>query len=115
MSGQEGFSESESSGRAGNVVPSITTGFRIGLSSQSPSAGDGKAAKVARRRPPSWKRKAQAGKASSKITSSSGHARTTFESSSKRKPDSVPMSPAKKILTPTNNSVASSLKSLLPQ
>ncbi|KAJ4901649.1 hypothetical protein Rs2_15600 [Raphanus sativus] len=109
---QEGYSETEGSGIACDSAPNITTGFEIGVSSQTPSAGDSKVVKVARRRPPSWKRKAQALKSTIRITSTSDQALIPPESGSKRKTESAPMSPSKKSSTPTTNSVASGLKPL---
>ncbi|KAF2597042.1 hypothetical protein F2Q68_00007993 [Brassica cretica] len=79
MAGQEGYSDSESSGIVGSLKPAITTGFQIGVSSQTPSAGDRKAVKAVHRRPPSWKRKAQTEKAISKRNSSSELALTPME------------------------------------
>lgn len=112
---QEGYSESECSGAAVTLTPSISTGFQIGLSSKTPSAGDSNGVKGARRRPPSWKRKAQAGKSSAKASPSSEITMPPLESGGKRKPETVSMSPSKKSSTPTSISVASSLKPLLPQ
>lgn len=112
---QEGYSESECSGAAVTLTPSISTGFQIGLSSKTPSAGDSNGVKGARRRPPSWKRKAQAGKSSAKAFPSSEITMPPLESGGKRKPETVSMSPSKKSSTPTSISVASSLKPLLPQ
>ncbi|KAF3570982.1 hypothetical protein F2Q69_00059879 [Brassica cretica] len=77
---QEGYSESECSGGAVTLTPSISTGFQIGLSSKTPSAGDSNGVKGARRRPPSWKRKAQAGKSSAKASPSSEIAMPPLES-----------------------------------
>ncbi|XP_018435726.1 uncharacterized protein LOC108808018 [Raphanus sativus] len=109
---QEGYSKTEGSGIAGDSAPNITTGFQIGMSSQTPSAGDSKVVKVARRRPPSWKRKAQALKSTTRIISPSDQAPIPPESGSKRKTESASMSPSKKSSTPTTNSVASGLKPL---
>ena len=113
--GLEDYSDSESSGIASRLEPAVTTGFQIGVSSQNPSAGDSKAIKSTRRRPPSWKRKAKAGNATSSRKSSSALVLAPLESGSKRKSDIVPMSPSKKVSIPTPISVASSLKPLLPQ
>ncbi|WZZ31713.1 hypothetical protein YC2023_015114 [Brassica napus] len=104
MAGQEGYSDSESSGTVRSLEPAITTGFQIGVSSQTPSAGDSKVVKAVRRRPPCWKRKAQAEKAISKRNSSSELALTPMESGSKRKSDTVHMSLSKKVSIPTSNS-----------
>ncbi|KAL0699701.1 hypothetical protein Bca4012_055823 [Brassica carinata] len=57
----EKVSDSDCSETSATSAPAITTGFQMGLSSKFPSAGDSSGAKQARRRPPSWKRKAQAG------------------------------------------------------
>uniref|UniRef100_A0A0D3DLT6 Cupin type-1 domain-containing protein n=1 Tax=Brassica oleracea var. oleracea TaxID=109376 RepID=A0A0D3DLT6_BRAOL len=94
---QEGYSESECSGAAVTLTPSISTGFQIGLSSKTPSAGDSNGVKGARRRPPSWKRKAQAGKSSAKASPSSEITMPPLESGGKRKPETVSMSPSKKM------------------
>ncbi|KAH0863030.1 hypothetical protein HID58_080241 [Brassica napus] len=99
---QEGYSESECSGAAVTLTPSISTGFQIGLSSKTPSAGDSNGVKGARRRPPSWKRKAQAGKSSAKAFPSSEITMPPLESGGKRKPETVSMSPSKKSSTPTS-------------
>ncbi|KAL0694839.1 hypothetical protein Bca4012_062019 [Brassica carinata] len=108
-------SASSCSGTAENLTPTVSTGFQIGVSSKTPSAGDSSGAKVPRRRPPSWKRKAQAGKASAKVSPPSELAPPPLESGGKRKPEMVSMSPSKKLTTPSSNSVASGLKPLLPQ
>ncbi|KAF3605522.1 hypothetical protein DY000_02045809 [Brassica cretica] len=52
MAGQEGYSDSESSDTVCSLEPAITTGFQIGVFSQTPSSGDSKAVKAVRRRPP---------------------------------------------------------------
>ncbi|KAH0935710.1 hypothetical protein HID58_012827 [Brassica napus] len=58
-------SDSALSGFVGSQELAVTTGFQIGLSSTTPSSGDSITPKQQRRRPPSWKRKAQAGKGAS--------------------------------------------------
>lgn len=68
--------------------------------------------KQVRRRPPSWKRKAQARKSALSTPAVSS---TPKEIGGKRKPDSINSSPAKKFSVPSTNSVASSLKPLLLQ
>lgn len=65
---QNELSASSCSGVAENSTPTISTGFQIGVSSKHQSAGDSSGAKAPRRRPPSWKRKAQAGKASVQVS-----------------------------------------------
>ncbi|KAJ4888770.1 Uncharacterized protein Rs2_28518 [Raphanus sativus] len=107
--------ESESSGIATDLAPHISTGFQIGRSTRTPSAGDGGGAKSARRRPPSWKHKAQAGKSSSRNLTPSDLTSPPLESGGKRKTETVNMSPSKKTLTLPSNTVASSYRPLLPQ
>ncbi|KAG2320719.1 hypothetical protein Bca52824_013932 [Brassica carinata] len=95
-----------------NLTPPISTGFQIGLSSKTPSAGDSDGVKSARRRP--LLETSYSGKSSPKLAIASSLAIPPLESGGKRKPDSVSMSPSKKPSTPSTNSVASGLKPLLP-
>lgn len=108
-------SDSALSGVVGFPGTAVTTGFQIGLSSTTPSSGDSCAPKHQRRRPPSWKRKAQASKQPLSSNLASEATTTPLETGGKRKPDASAMSPAKKLSTPKTTSVASSLKPLLPQ
>ncbi|KAF3569394.1 hypothetical protein DY000_02018975 [Brassica cretica] len=73
-----------------------------------PSAGDNSVVKAARRRPPSWN-------TSTNDVSTPKPAQPPVESGGKRKPEISSMSPSKKLSTLSTNSVASSLKPLLPQ
>ncbi|XP_009138088.1 uncharacterized protein LOC103862131 [Brassica rapa] len=109
------FTANLEKGFVGSQELAVTTGFQIGLSSTTPSSGDSITPKQQRRRPPSWKRKAQAGKGASPSNRISKSSAPQLESSGKRKTDAISMSPSKKLSTPTTNSVASSLKPLLPQ
>lgn len=112
---RDDVSDSAFSGVVGSQGLSVTTGFQIGLSSKTPSSGDSNAPKQQRRRPPSWKRKAQACKGASPSNRISKSTAPPLESSGKRKTDAISMSPSKKLSTPTTNTVASSLKPLPPQ
>ncbi|XP_018435701.1 uncharacterized protein LOC108807987 [Raphanus sativus] len=112
---QDDVSETESSEASAHLVPPISTGFQIGSSAKTSSAGDSSGSKSARRRLPSWKRKAQGSRGSARNTSAVVLTTPPMESGGKRKPDTVPLSPSKKLLTPTSISVASNLKPLLPQ
>ncbi|KAH0884277.1 hypothetical protein HID58_060373 [Brassica napus] len=81
---RDDVSDSAFSGVVGSQGLSVTTGFQIGLSSKTPSSGDSNAPKQQRRRPPSWKHKAQAGKGASPSNRISKSTAPPLESSGKR-------------------------------
>ncbi|KAF2536557.1 hypothetical protein F2Q68_00021032 [Brassica cretica] len=56
---QNELSDSSLTGVNGLPGAAVTTGFQIGLSAKTPLSGDSSVSKQQRRRPPSWKRKAQ--------------------------------------------------------
>lgn len=112
---QEEDSDTALSGVVGFTGPAVTTGFQIGLSSKTPSSGDSSFPKQQRRRPPSWKRKAQASKGLYSSNLAIKATETPLETGGKRKPDASSLSPTKKLSTPKTISVASSLKPLPPQ
>ncbi|CAN7014871.1 unnamed protein product, partial [Brassica rapa subsp. trilocularis] len=82
-------SDSALSGFVGSQELAVTTGFQIGLSSTTPSSGDSITPKQQRRRPPSWKRKAQDGKGASPSNRISKSSAPQLESSGKRKTDAI--------------------------
>ncbi|KAF3596365.1 hypothetical protein DY000_02023871 [Brassica cretica] len=82
-------SDSALSGVVGSQELAVTTGFQIGLSSKTPSSGDSITPKQQRRRPPSWKRKAQASKGASPSNRISKSSAPQLESSGKRKTDEI--------------------------
>ncbi|CAN6828668.1 unnamed protein product, partial [Brassica oleracea] len=86
---RDDVSDSAFSGVVGSQGLSVTTGFQIGLSSKTPSSGDSNAPKQQRRRPPSWKHKAQAGKGASPSNRISKSTAPPLESSGKRKTDAI--------------------------
>ncbi|KAF3489963.1 hypothetical protein F2Q69_00054833 [Brassica cretica] len=56
---QNELSDSSLTGVNGLPGAAVTTGFQIGLSAKTPLSSDSSVSKQQRRRPPSWKRKAQ--------------------------------------------------------